>query len=362
MHNTAAALRCGNSQMIADQHFSRRLLDWFDQHGRKDLPWQQPATAYRVWLSEVMLQQTQVSTVIPYFQRFIDRFPDLPTLAAASVDEVLQYWAGLGYYARGRNLHKAAQQMAEHHQSQVPADFQALLDLPGIGRSTAGAIMALAFKQRYPILDGNVKRVLARFTAESRWPGDKQTEAGLWQLATQLLPEKRINDYIQAQMDLGATLCTRSKPRCDDCPLNEDCQAYLAGTPTAYPVSKPKKAIPHKQIRWLLFYHQGQLLLEKRPVTGIWGGLWSFPEMAADAELSHLLTDNDIADLQTLDDIRHAFTHYRLTITPLLIELNQANSVIRDTDQQCWVKIDDTASLGLPTPAKSLIQKLARGF
>lgn len=342
--------------------FSQRLLNWFDLHGRKDLPWQKPASPYRVWLSEIMLQQTQVVTVIPYFQRFIERFPDIASLAAASVDDVLQNWAGLGYYARGRNLHKAAQIIVAQHHGDLPKDFKALLDLPGIGRSTAGAIMALAFKQPYPILDGNVKRVLSRYTAESRWPGDKHAEADLWQLAEQLLPEKRINDYIQAQMDLGATLCTRSKPRCADCPLNDDCQAYLAGTPTAYPISKPKKAIPHKQIRWLLFLHNNQLLLEKRPATGIWGGLWSFPEMAIDAELSHLLNDDNIADLQTLDDIRHTFTHYRLTITPLLIELNQTIPAIRDTDRQCWVKIDDTVSLGLPAPAKTLTRKLARGF
>ncbi|MDT8310084.1 MAG: A/G-specific adenine glycosylase [Methylophaga sp.] len=348
--------------MTTGQDFSQRLLDWFDTYGRKNLPWQQPASPYRVWLSEIMLQQTQVTTVIPYFLRFTERFPDISSLANTSVDEVLTYWAGLGYYARGRNLHKAAQLLVKNHQAALPADFQALVDLPGIGRSTAGAIMALAFKQPYPILDGNVKRVLARYTAESRWPGEKQAEADLWQLAARLLPKQRINDYIQAQMDLGATLCTRSKPRCEDCPLNTDCQAFLAGTPTAYPISKPKKAIPSKQIRWLVFHHDGQVLLEKRPVTGIWGGLWSFPEMAIDAELSIMFSSANIVDLQTLADIRHAFTHFRLTITPLLIELHQPVLAIRDTDQQRWVKIDDIASLGLPSPAKTLVQQLARGF
>lgn len=342
--------------------FSQRLLDWFDVHGRKNLPWQQPASPYYVWLSEIMLQQTQVATVIPYFLRFTERFPNIPSLAAASIDDVLQYWAGLGYYARGRNLHKAAQLMVAEHKGTLPADFQALLQLPGIGRSTAGAIMALAFKQPHPILDGNVKRVLARYTAEPRWPGEKQAEAALWRLAERLLPGERVNDYIQAQMDLGATLCTRSKPRCQDCPLQIDCKAYLLGTPTAYPVSKPKKPVPHKQIRWLLYRSNGQLLLEKRPDTGIWGGLWSFPEMSVDAELSHLLTTPEISDLQTLEDIQHAFTHYRLTITPLLIDLHAAKNDIRDTDRQCWVKIDDIASLGLPAPAKSLIQKIVRGF
>ncbi len=342
--------------------FSQRLLDWFDQHGRKNLPWQQPATPYRVWLSEIMLQQTQVITVIPYFLRFTERFPNIQSLATASVDEVLTYWAGLGYYARGRNLHKAAQLMLAEHHADLPNDFQALMALPGIGRSTAGAIMALAYKQPYPILDGNVRRVLTRYTAEPRWHGEKKADADLWDLAEDLLPKKRVNDYIQAQMDLGATLCTRSKPRCQDCPLNADCQAFLAGTPTAYPISKPKKTIPSKQIRWLVFHHDGQLLLEKRPVTGIWGGLWSFPEMAIDTELSTMLSETNVSDFQELADIRHAFTHYRLTITPLLIKLNQPVLAIRDTNQQRWVKIENIASLGLPAPAKALTEKLARGF
>lgn len=194
--------------------FSERLLAWYDHHGRKDLPWQQNPSAYHVWLSEVMLQQTQVATVIPYYQRFIERFPDINALADANIDDVLGLWSGLGYYARGRNLHKAAVQMQQHHNAQVPEDFKALLDLPGIGRSTAGAIMALAFHQRYPILDGNVKRVLARFDAINVWPGEKHTEATMWQRAETLLPEHRIANYIQAQMDLGATLCTRSRPAC----------------------------------------------------------------------------------------------------------------------------------------------------
>lgn len=362
MHPPAAVPSCGSFAMNTEQDFSQRLLDWFDHYGRKNLPWQQPATPYRVWLSEIMLQQTQVVTVIPYFLRFTERFPDIHSLANASVDEVLTYWAGLGYYARGRNLHKAAQLMMSEHHADLPNDFQALMALPGIGRSTAGAIMALAYKQRYPILDGNVKRVLGRYIAEPRWPGDKQAEADLWHLAEDLLPKQRINDYIQAQMDLGATLCTRSKPRCEDCPLNTDCQAFQAGTPTAYPISKPKKTIPSKQIRWLVFHHDGQLLLEKRPVTGIWGGLWSFPEMAIDTELSLMLSEENISDFQALEDIRHAFTHYRLTITPLLIQLNQPVLAIRDTDKQRWVKIEHIASLGLPAPAKTLVQQLARGF
>lgn len=348
--------------MTSAQDFSHRLLQWFDNHGRKNLPWQQPATPYRVWLSEIMLQQTQVVTVIPYFQKFTERFPDINTLANAEVDEVLQYWAGLGYYARGRNLHKAAQIIQSKHQGELPANFDALVDLPGIGRSTAGAILALAFKKHYPILDGNVKRVLARHTAEPRWPGEKQAENELWQLAEELLPNQRINDYIQAQMDLGATLCTRSKPRCQACPLQSDCQAFQLGIPTDYPIKKPKKAVPHREVRWLVYAAKGQLLMEKRPSQGIWGGLWSFPEMPIDNEISHLLSQSDIIRFQNLPDIQHAFTHYKLTISPIYIELDNPVFGDADNDKQCWVKMDDIVKLGLPAPTKTLVQQLARGF
>ena len=259
--------------------FSERLLAWYDHHGRKDLPWQQNPSAYHVWLSEVMLQQTQVATVIPYYQRFIERFPDINALADANIDDVLGLWSGLGYYARGRNLHKAAVQIQQHHDAEVPEDFQALLDLPGIGRSTAGAIMALAFHQRYPILDGNVKRVLARYDAINVWPGEKQAEAAMWQRAEILLPEQRIANYIQAQMDLGATLCTRSRPACQQCPLQFDCKAFASGEPTLFPVRKVKKTQPVRHTNWFVYIDQdNQILLEQRPQNGIWGGLWSFPE------------------------------------------------------------------------------------
>lgn len=270
---------------MTQSSFSQRLLTWYDQHGRKDLPWQQNASPYHIWLSEVMLQQTQVTTVIPYYQRFIERFSDISALAQAHIDEVLSYWSGLGYYARGRNLHKAAVIMQQDHAGLVPQDFNALLRLPGIGRSTAGAIMALAFHQRYPILDGNVKRVLARYDAIDRWPGEKQTESAMWDRAEQLLPNERIANYIQAQMDLGATLCTRSKPACTRCPLQSDCQAYATGNPSLFPVKKTRKIQPTRKTFWLIYINQKQqILLQQRPSTGIWGGLWSFPETTSESD------------------------------------------------------------------------------
>ena len=259
--------------------FSDRLLAWFDDHGRKDLPWQHDITPYHVWLSEIMLQQTQVSTVIDYYNRFIKRYDNVQALAAADLDDVLALWTGLGYYARARNLYKATQIIVERHQGQLPSTIDELMALPGIGRSTAGAIMALGYHQRHAILDGNVKRVLTRYAAISGWPGKKDIEQKLWQLAEQLLPTHRVGSYIQAQMDLGATICTRSKPLCSQCPLITDCKAYLSGNPTQYPSSKPKKAIPQRQTYWLIVRTEsGLILLEQRPNKGIWGGLWSFPE------------------------------------------------------------------------------------
>ncbi|AFJ01961.1 A/G-specific adenine glycosylase [Methylophaga frappieri] len=345
---------------MSEKLFSQQLLAWFDQHGRKNLPWQQPATPYRVWLSEVMLQQTQVSTVIPYFQRFVVRFPDIRSLAEASTDEVLQYWAGLGYYARGRNLHKAAVIMAQQHNAAIPENFDALLALPGIGRSTAGAIMALAFQHRYPILDGNVKRVLCRFTAEPDWPGQKNIETALWQLAESLLPERRINAYIQAQMDLGATVCTRSKPDCHCCPLQTNCLGRQTGKPEHYPVRKKKPALPERHCRWLIYRQSEKILLEKRPEKGIWGGMWSFPEINIDMPMDAILARHAVDDMIDLTPIRHTFTHFRLQIIPLLIDINQHDQ-IETNDNQQWVTITDSLSLALPAPVNKLIQKLNRG-
>src|SRR5690606_34704110 len=258
---------------VTPKQFQRAVLGWYDQHGRKDLPWQQQITPYRVWVSEIMLQQTQVSTVIPYFERFMHRFPDVQALARAPVDDVLHHWTGLGYYARARNLHKAAQKVAQEFAGEFPADIDALTSLPGVGRSTAGAIASLAMNLRAPILDGNVKRVLARFYAIDGYPGERAVEQQLWHHAENLTPHTRLREYTQVMMDLGATLCTRSKPRCDDCPLQKSCRAFADNSMHLYPGRKAKKALPTRRT-WMLLLEdaEGRVLLEQRPPAGLWGG------------------------------------------------------------------------------------------
>lgn len=341
-------------------NFAAALLNWYDQHGRKDLPWQQSPTPYHVWLSEIMLQQTQVSTVIGYYQRFIERFPDIEKLANAGQDEVLALWSGLGYYARARNLHKTARVVRDEYQGTMPASLEELTALPGIGRSTAGAIMTLAYHQRFAILDGNVKRVLARFFAVAGWPGRKKTENELWQLAETLLPRERIANYIQAQMDLGATLCTRSKPACDRCPLQTDCRAYALGKQTDFPGKKPRKTIPTRQTHWLVFQNeQGEVLLEQRPQQGIWGGLWSFPETADGSNITQLCQQQwqlKVLSQSELSPRQHVFTHFRLDIQPHLLQCRADG--VADKDQGNWYKIEDTFGLGLPAPVKSFLKSL----
>ena len=342
--------------------FSDRLLNWFDQYGRKDLPWQQQPTPYHVWLSEIMLQQTQVNTVIPYYQKFTQRFSTISQLAQAPVDDVLALWTGLGYYARARNLHKAAKMMVESHQGQMPTSLEQLIALPGIGRSTAGAIMALAHHQRFPILDGNVKRVFARYEAIEGWPGNKQIEDKLWLIAEHYLPQDRFANFIQAQMDLGATLCTRSKPRCDSCPLNDDCQAYLENNTRAYPASKPKKLIPTRQVDWIIARTQNnEILLEQRPPSGIWGGLWSFPEQETAETISSTCCQQlgiHVKSTRKLITIRHVFSHFKLDIHPHEIECDIEKNHISENKNHAWYKISEALQLGLPAPVKSLIESL----
>ncbi|MGH8446294.1 MAG: A/G-specific adenine glycosylase, partial [Solimonas sp.] len=252
--------------------FAERLLAWFDVHGRHDLPWQHPRTPYRVWLSEIMLQQTQVATVIPYFARFLERFPDLRNLAAAPQDDVLALWAGLGYYARARNLHRCAQALVAEHGGEFPRNIEAVAELPGIGRSTAGAILAQAHGDRHAILDGNVRRVLARHAAIPGWPGQPTVQKQLWREAEARLPHERLADYTQALMDLGASVCTSRNPKCLLCPLAGDCQARIAGTVAQYPGAKPSRERPTREATLLLVEDaQGRLLLERRPPTGLWG-------------------------------------------------------------------------------------------
>ena len=347
---------------MALSSFSDRLLAWFDDYGRKDLPWQHDTTPYHVWLSEIMLQQTQVTTVIDYYKRFISHYDNVQALAAANLDDVLALWTGLGYYARARNLHKAAQIIVEQHQGQLPSTIDELVALPGIGRSTAGAIMALGYQERHAILDGNVKRVLARYAAVSGWPGKKDIEQKLWQLAEQLLPTQHVAPYIQAQMDLGATICTRSKPLCSQCPLIRDCKAYLLGNPIEYPSSKPKKIIPQRQISWLIVRSESDLiLLEKRPNKGIWGGLWSFPEFDNLEEAKRFYQHNfsDIEDnFIQQKTIRHIFTHYKLDIFPYLVHYSVCSKHITDFEGLSWHTKNDALRLGLPAPVKAFLKLL----
>ena len=348
--------------MNTTESFSERLLTWFDVAGRKDLPWQIDATPYHVWLSEIMLQQTQVNTVIPYYTRFTQQFPDITTLANASVDDVLALWTGLGYYARARNLHKTAVIVSESYQGKMPSNIDDLIALPGIGRSTAGAIMALGHHQRFAILDGNVKRVLTRYAAIEGWPGNKTVETKLWHYAEQLLPQHRFADYIQAQMDLGATLCTRSKPNCSACSLNSDCQAFTQGNPTQYPTPKPKKTNPTRQIHWIVAQSSnGEILLEQRASQGIWGRLWSFPETKTADELNNYCQQTinfSVNTTQSLASIHHIFSHFKLNIHPHLINCIRNLDHVADNNKLKWYKIDEALQLGLPAPVKLLLQSL----
>ena len=273
-----------------NKSFSTNVLSWFDQHGRKSLPWQQDRSPYRVWISEVMLQQTQVTTVIPYFERFITRFPTLNKLAQADLDDVLNSWAGLGYYARARNLHHAARIIQKDFGGDFPQDFDSVLSLPGIGRSTAGAILSLALDQHHPILDGNVKRVLTRHFSVSGWPGKPSVAKTLWQYSEQLTPKERVANFNQAMMDLGSGICTRTKPVCAHCPLSANCKAYAMNTQAEYPGKKPKKITPVREIQMLLVANEsGDILLQRRPPTGIWGGLLSLPEVPTDENIFNYL-------------------------------------------------------------------------
>lgn len=339
--------------------FAAPLLAWFDVHGRHDLPWQHPRTPYRVWLSEIMLQQTQVRVAIPYFERFVAALPTVAALAAAPLDEVLGLWSGLGYYARARNLHAAARVCADRHGGELPRDFDALVALPGIGRSTAGAILAQAWGDRFAILDGNVKRVLARYHGVEGWPGQSTVEKRLWQLARGHLPAGRLADYTQAQMDLGATLCTRHSPACGDCPLRASCVALAEGRTGELPTPKPGKPLPTREaIVLLLRDAQGRVLLQRRPPAGVWAQLWSLPE-AADAEgartwfEAHVEGDFDRAE--ALDPVAHAFSHYRLDMRPLRWRTVATAAAVRDNGNLRWIDRADMAGLGIPAPVRTLL-------
>ena len=342
--------------------FAQRLLRWFDSHGRKNLPWQQQPTPYRVWVSEIMLQQTQVQTVIPYYLRFMQRFPTLPALAAASLDEVLHHWSGLGYYARARNLHKAAQQVRDELDGCFPELIEDLVQLPGIGRSTAGAILSLACGQHHAILDGNVKRVLARYHALEGWPGKTAVLKQLWSFSESVTPTQRVADYNQAIMDLGATVCVRGRPACDTCPLQTGCKACQQGRQQALPSPRPRRDLPVRAVQMLLLVSPGQeVFLEKRPATGIWGGLWSFPEFADHQTLQRWCDQRNIrsdAEAEIWPVVRHTFSHFHLDITPCCIKLQNPVACVMEADQGVWYNALNSGALGLAAPVQRLLTRL----
>ena len=338
--------------------FARAVLAWFRRYGRHDLPWQKQ-NAYRVWLSEIMLQQTQVSTVIPYYQAFIRRFPNLRSLADASIDEVLQHWQGLGYYARARNLHKAAQVIRDRHKGRFPRDFDAVAALPGIGRSTAGAVLSFAFDQPWPILDGNVKRVLARCFRVPGWYGQSETMKQLWYLAESVTPADETADFNQGMMDIGALLCLKTAPKCEICPLKPMCASYRHHSQAEFPHKKPARSKPQRQTLMLLHRCGDQILLWRRPPSGIWGGLWSLPEVDNEAAIelwqrSFLAIDESPARIQQ-NVIHHQFTHYSLDISLAIVELDELPEHISDDDNYAWVELATLADYGLPTPVRKLL-------
>ena len=348
---------------MSNSTFSECLLTWFDSHGRKDLPWQRNAVPYRVWVSEIMLQQTQVSTVIPYYKRFMENFPMVNDLAEASLDEVLHHWSGLGYYARARNLHKTAIVIRDEYASVFPGHFDDIVALPGIGRSTAGAILSLACGQRLPILDGNVKRVLARYHAVAGWPGLAAVQKSLWGFAEQHLPVSNVSAYTQAIMDLGATVCTRSQPACERCPLTAGCRARVDGLQASLPTPRKRQVLPIRATHMLLLSNEhGEVLMEQRPPSGIWGSLWSFPEVS-DKQNIEQWCDRHLgcpaSQMEEWPVIRHTFSHFHLDITPVRMLVNGQSTVgVMEAGKRLWYNTDGELALGVPAPVKNFLNRM----
>jgi len=341
----------------ADEGFAASLIAWHRQHGRRDMPWQGTRNPYEVWLSEIMLQQTQVATVIPYYQKFLARFPDLADLARAPVEQVMALWSGLGYYARARNLHRAACVVMNEHAGEFPRDPAVIGKLPGIGPSTANAIAVFCFGARAAILDGNVKRVLCRRFGVSGFPGEKEVDRELWRLAESLLPDASVDHYIQAQMDLGATVCTRSKPLCTSCPQSKLCVARLTDRVGELPQAKPRKPLPSRETRVLVMMEAGRVLLLARPPTGIWGGLMSLPELPEDSEpgdFAESVLGCELHSVMELPPIRHVFTHFRLTLHPLLGKV-RLRPRAAETAGQHWLAHHELADAALPSPIRKLL-------
>lgn len=350
------------TQMRTFSTFSKKLITWYQQYGRHDLPWQKNPTPYRVWISEIMLQQTQVTTVIPYYLRFMKQFPTIAALATASQDDVLAHWSGLGYYARARNIHKTAKIIHENDHDIFPETVDELSELPGIGQSTAGAIISFSMQKKAVILDGNVRRVLTRHFGIAAPVNQKETIAQLWTLATSLTPQNNAHHYNQAIMDLGATLCTRSKPRCSDCPFASTCLAHQQGQPTFYPTKTVKKARPTKSKRFLIIQnHTNEILLLKRPTTGIWGGLWSLPEYELQSDYLIFQHEDTILQLRYQDEmekITHQFTHFTLDIHPMIVSVKNKKMPIFDSKKMLWYKLDTPFPGGIAAPVNKILTSL----
>jgi A/G-specific adenine glycosylase len=341
--------------------FATKIVRWQQRHGRHDLPWQNTRDAYRIWLSEIMLQQTQVATVIPYYRRFLRRFPRLEALAAAPLDDVLAVWSGLGYYARARNLHRAAQQIVTEHRGRFPRSLEAVLALPGVGRSTAAAICVFAFGDRRAILDGNVKRLLARCFGIAGYPGEAKTAARLWRKTEQLLPLRDVERYSQGLMDLGATVCVRGKPRCEACPVAADCVARRRGTIGCLPAPRPRLARRQRRTHMLVLLHAGEVLLEKRAASGIWGGLWSLPEVASSADIAARCAQRYGAEIATharLPTVAHGFTHFKLDIEPHCLGVARV-APRAAAPGAMWLPLEEALGAAIPAPVRRILAALA---
>lgn len=350
-----------NTFPTTPKNFQQKVLTWFDSNGRKTLPWQQNKSPYRVWISEIMLQQTQVTTVIPYYLRFMDSFPTNNALAEATEDEVMHIWTGLGYYSRARNLHRTAKIIKQI--GSFPNELNQLMDLPGIGRSTAGAILAIAFEKQAAILDGNVKRLLTRLAGIRKWPGEKTTLAYLWDLSEQLTPKKRVADFTQAMMDLGATVCTRGKPNCNQCPFEKICSARQQGIEQLLPLTKPKKSLPIRTATLLIIQYDHYVLLEKRPQGGVWQSLWSLLELPETLSLSDIsqhcerLFSSSPKKMTVQNTFRHTFSHFHLDITPIHVSL--PNKVTWKSGEHIWYDLSKPPRIGLPGPIKKLLHGIS---
>jgi A/G-specific adenine glycosylase len=344
--------------------FASRIAAWQARAGRRGLPWQGTTDPYRIWLSEIMLQQTQVGTVIPYYLRFLERFPDVAALAAAGQEDVMPYWAGLGYYARARNLHRCAQTVAADWGGRFPPTAREIATLPGIGRSTAAAIAAFAYGERSPILDGNVKRVFARHFGIEGDPSKRAVDQRLWELADAQVaaaPGLDMPAYTQGLMDLGATLCTRSKPACAQCPVADTCVARRDGRQAELPTPKARKAVPERETAMLVLAHEGRVLLRQRPSPGIWGGLWSLPEFDADGDplAAARGLGMEPGEHYRLADFMHGFTHYKLHVRPWLVFVDKHTALREDMQPECWIPAQQLADAALPAPVKKLLAGIA---